>query len=113
MPDRPAAFYRKRYQDRGWRDRNRTKLRRYGIREWEWWYIFFIEQGESCALCGITQEDLHIDHLHGVKAARGLLCQQCNWEVGVVENAAAFNPEKRKTILAYIFNFCAERAWPA
>jgi hypothetical protein len=46
----------------------------------------FIEQGGRCAICGKHQKDLKnklaVDHCHGTKKVRGLLCLNCNTALG-------------------------------
>lgn len=39
------------------------------------------ELGDSCALCGTT-EDLHVDHCHSTGRVRGILCRQHNYGLG-------------------------------
>ncbi len=45
------------------------------------------DQGYSCAICGIKEEDtsrktLFIDHCHDSESVRGLLCHHCNSGLG-------------------------------
>jgi hypothetical protein len=50
-------------------------------------------QGGGCKLCGRTdchwgkgfQDVWHIDHVHGTKIVRGILCARCNMLVGQME----------------------------
>ena len=48
----------------------------------------FTEQRGRCAICWRDNcgEELAIDHDHMTKELRGLLCQQCNTLVGIVES---------------------------
>lgn len=47
-------------------------------------------QGNACATCGRHESDcaksLHIDHDHATGKFRGLLCQQCNVSLGLVDD---------------------------
>lgn len=51
-------------------------------------------QGGVCAICGATEsagvsKSLHVDHCHGSKAIRGLLCTNCNRGLGLFKDDPA------------------------
>ena len=50
----------------------------------------FAQQEGKCAICGIHQDEiktsLHIDHKHGTKEIRGLLCFKCNAALGMMKD---------------------------
>jgi hypothetical protein len=63
-------------------------------------------QGGRCKLCcrtdcrwgrGFTNV-WHIDHVHGTKEVRGILCGRCNTFVGLVERSLTFT----RWVMAYI-----------
>ncbi len=41
-----------------------------------------VEQGETCAICGMHTKKLVTDHNHKTGGVRGLLCDHCNWGLG-------------------------------
>ena len=45
-------------------------------------------QKECCALCNRKEgkKKLHVDHCHTTGTVRGLLCHQCNWYLGTIDN---------------------------
>lgn len=46
-----------------------------------------IKQKYACAVCGdVTSATLHIDHDHGTKRVRGLLCTRCNPLLGYAKD---------------------------
>ena len=65
-----------------------------------------LSQGEACKLCGRTnckwgkgfQNVWHIDHIHGTKVVRGILCAACNMLVGQIEK----NPILSQKIMCYL-----------
>lgn len=42
------------------------------------------EQQGRCYLCN-AEEELQIDHNHSTGVTRKLLCNTCNWRVGMIE----------------------------
>jgi len=55
------------------------------------------KQGGGCAICGRTKvtngrwisthaKDLHVDHDHETGQVRGLLCNQCNVSLGLMDD---------------------------
>jgi len=92
------AYYRERYhrlyKDGSWeRQRNKWIIRNYGITEADYDTRLTIQNGR-CAICGKdnpgktgkTGKRWHIDHDHVTGKVRGLLCRNCNVNVGVIEN---------------------------
>jgi hypothetical protein len=74
------------------KQRARTFLRRYGITE-EQYLVRLAEQNGHCALCSRTPAQerykrLNVDHIHGTKTIRGLLCTPCNHALGVLGDDA-------------------------
>jgi Recombination endonuclease VII len=59
-----------------------------------------IIQGGGCAICDRKpgKRPLHVDHSHETGAVRGLLCHQCNWYLGTIDN----NPAILKKIAVYL-----------
>lgn len=53
---------------------------------WEQWQA----QGKKCAICGTktnnADQDFSSDHNHITGQLRGVLCQKCNTNVGIIEN---------------------------
>ena len=45
----------------------------------------FSEQKGRCAICGIQEEKLHVDHSHKTNKVRSLLCFHCNAGLGHFE----------------------------
>lgn len=62
-------------------------IKKYGL-TLEDYNAVFLKQNGRCALCYRQPGTmpLHVDHNHKTKVIRGLLCHQCNWYLGVVEN---------------------------
>ena len=61
----------------------RFELRsRYGLTEMDYELGVMACKGH-CEICGnIPEERLHVDHIHGTKMVRGLLCANCNHGLG-------------------------------
>src|SRR3990167_4293603 len=74
---------------RAWQDKNRQKLRgyelkrRYNITEEQYQQIIKIQNG-CCAICKNPRK-LIIDHNHITGKVRGLLCYQCNFALGLLQ----------------------------
>ena len=85
--------YRAANPDVMYRSRTRSQLKqRYDITI-EQRDAMLAEQGNRCKLCGRDdchwgkgfQNVWHIDHVHGTKIVRGILCAACNMLVGQIE----------------------------
>lgn len=59
----------------------RRRLRELGITEQEYVELFNKQQGR-CGICKVSHQKLCLDHNHGNKKARGLLCLKCNFLIG-------------------------------
>ena len=58
-----------------------------------------IEQGGLCAICERTPaRRLCIDHCHATQKVRGLLCDNCNIALGLLDD----DPERLRAALAYV-----------
>ena len=59
-------------------------------------------QGGRCAVCAGPPNGpgtrLHVDHCHGSKKIRGLLCAKCNTAIGLIDD----DPERADAIAAYL-----------
>ena len=82
-------YYREYYKKNRERKRKRSQARLYGMTPDDLDAIHELQQGK-CALCGIAAEmatrgQLVVDHCHENGHVRGLLCQPCNTELGVIE----------------------------
>lgn len=60
------------------------------------------KQNGCCAICGQTENVLHVDHCHKTEIVRGLLCLGCNSGLGMfkentvaLQRAIAYLQEKR------------------
>ena len=60
----------------------------------------YINQNGCCGLCGksIPYNKIHTDHNHKTGKVRKLLCNKCNWYVGMVESG----PELVNDTLKYL-----------
>lgn len=66
-------------------------------------------QGGGCKLCGRTdchwgkgfQNVWHIDHVHGTKIVRGILCAACNILVGQIEKNLTLSQEAIKYLESF------------
>lgn len=89
-----GACYQKRYKRENPQKYRDTKLRHmYGI-SLEKFNKLLSEQNGKCAICLAPENKLRsgkvqnfvVDHCHTTLQVRGLLCHDCNKNVGVVEN---------------------------
>jgi hypothetical protein len=91
----PSPESKQKWLDANWYKRpkiNReSRLRRfYGITPEE--YEEMLEQqGGKCAICGVVFGDdkktsPHVDHDHSSRFVRGILCQNCNFAIGLFED---------------------------
>lgn len=65
--------------------------RRYGI-TLEMYEEMLIQQNYQCAICGVDAKDAHlhklfVDHCHATGRVRGLLCNQCNTGIGMLQDS--------------------------
>jgi len=70
--------------------RRYTLKRQYGITIGEYEEML-AQQNNSCALCFRKQgkANFHVDHCHKTGRVRGILCHQCNWYLGTIEEDLA------------------------
>src|SRR5579859_7098514 len=89
-----GARYQKRYKKENPDKYRDTKLKHlYGITKDDFDRML-IEQGNKCAICHVAEnklgnglkQNLVVDHNHTTKQVRGLLCHNCNKNVGAVES---------------------------
>lgn len=69
----------------------------YGV-SLEWYKEMYASQGGLCAICGRFHEELNIDHNHKTNVIRGLLCDKCNWGLGMLDE----NPDYFIKAIEYI-----------
>lgn len=64
--------------------RRRNLWRQYGVTP-EQVDLMFAKQGRVCAICGDEPRNgvPSVDHIHGTKIIRGLLCDRCNAGIGM------------------------------
>lgn len=68
-----------------------------------------VSQDGGCKLCGRTdchwgkgfQNVWHIDHVHGTKIVRGILCAACNMLVGQIEKNLTLSQEAIKYLESF------------
>jgi hypothetical protein len=73
-----------------------NRLRRYRI-TLDQYHAMFEGQDFICAICG-CEKTLVIDHCHGTRRFRGLLCHNCNSGIGKLRES----PELFASALAYL-----------
>lgn len=63
------------------------------------------DQGNGCAICGMTPEDngrrLDVDHCHSTGKVRGLLCHACNLGIGKFRDDPILLISASKYLLEY------------
>ena len=68
--------------------RNQLLMRKYGIDHDD--YLKQLEfQGNKCFICHKSNTPgkyFHVDHCHKTGNIRGVLCHQCNWYLGLIDN---------------------------
>lgn len=88
-----GACYQRRYKQENPDKYRSTKLKHlYGITLQDFSNKLAV-QGNKCAICGIKENKLNngavqnfvVDHCHSTGRVRGLLCHDCNKNVGVME----------------------------
>jgi|ERR1035437_911507 hypothetical protein len=93
-PDKRIAIYLKRKakialdpETQRLKQRARGLKKKYGIAMADYDRMLE-EQGGGCAFCFRKPAEgkyLHVDHCHVTGKVRGLLCHQCNWYLGTIE----------------------------
>ena len=67
-------------------------MKKFGV-TLEWYEAKLAEQDGKCAICGKTPDEngrgLAVDHNHGNKKPRGLLCLSCNPMLGFAQDCIA------------------------
>ena len=105
-----------------WRSRNREHMREYDRKRWkstdrwddhirrkyglspEGYAELLRKQDGKCAICKTSKPGgnrcarFHVDHIHGTKTIRGLLCSRCNRMIGTAED----NPKLLETAISYL-----------
>jgi hypothetical protein len=71
--------------------KNKTLLKTYGI-TLEQYELLLKKQNNRCAICDKPGEEsrhgkLYVDHCHTTKVVRGLLCDQCNFAIGLLKDS--------------------------
>jgi len=88
-PPKPAKPKKSRSYDQRRRD---SLWNRYKMRESDYAKMM-LEHNGFCAICGNPptgkRNKLHIDHKHGSKVVRGLLCSKCNSGLGFFNDSPA------------------------
>lgn len=94
-----------------------ARRRNYGVDQSQYGEMLVAQSG-CCAICCVDFEDFddlprghgsrknvpYVDHCHETGEVRGLLCQQCNFDVGVVEKL------QRQGRLERVLTYIAARA---
>lgn len=66
----------------------RRLKRRYGLTP-EQLIAMKADQNNACAICGVSDQQLHIDHCHESGRVRALLCASCNRGIGQLKDDPA------------------------
>lgn len=69
-------------------EKERSRKARYGLPDGAYEKMF-IEHDGKCAICRGTNvhgRDLSVDHNHKTKTIRGLLCNRCNFGIGLFKD---------------------------
>lgn len=76
----------------------------YGMNFGEYTKLYQAQKGK-CAICGLHESNfkrgLHVDHVHGTKIIRGLLCTRCNPGLGYFKDSQKL----LKKAIAYLEKF--------
>ena len=76
--------------------KHRARLRKYKITD-EYFHGLLTSQGGVCAICGEPNPTC-IDHNHKTGEVRGLLCQDCNFAIGVMRD----DPDRLRSAANYL-----------
>ena len=88
---------------KAWRESNPDKVlnkrykERYGITYTEY-KAMSENQNHKCKICGIEDKKLAVDHNHQTLKIRGLLCNNCNFAIGLLKD----NVETLKSAVNYL-----------
>jgi len=94
---------RSRQATKTWRESNPDKVlnkrykERYGITYTEY-KAMSENQNHKCKICGIEDKKLAVDHNHQTLKIRGLLCNNCNFAIGLLKD----NVETLKSAVNYL-----------
>lgn len=80
----------------------RRNLRRYGLTESDYKRILAKQNG-GCAICsaGPKKRRLSVDHCHNSETVRGLLCDGCNFGIGLFNDS----PDRLRAAAKYLETF--------
>lgn len=105
---------RERQKNRRYDDERKNKItdwarkRQYGLTP-EGFAMLLVIQDGKCAVClvpftleGKKRRFLHVDHCHGSKQVRGLLCAHCNVAEGYIRKLGITPREYAKRLQAYL-----------
>jgi len=68
------------------KDKWKRIKQRYGLSK-EDYFKLLDKQNGVCAICKVKKEGtLHIDHNHKTGVVRGLLCSNCNMDLGIMKD---------------------------
>lgn len=89
----PEFMERRRSQQLHWRGTAQRKAhlreynlkRKYGLTQADYDALLAV-QGGQCAICERSSDRLQVDHCHARNLVRGLLCQNCNKVLGLVDD---------------------------
>ena len=91
-----ANDYNHRHPDKYDARKHRARIKKYGITE-EYFQSLLDFQNGVCAICGEPNPTC-IDHNHETGEVRGLLCQDCNFAIGVMRD----NPARFRNAATYL-----------
>jgi hypothetical protein len=75
-------------------------MRRYGISD-EAVREMTARQNNACAICGVTNVLLHVDHCHSDNKVRGMLCAACNHGLGLFHDDLVLLKKAREYLLMW------------
>lgn len=61
------------------------------------------EQHGQCAICSTPLDvgEFRVDHCHRTNQVRGLLCNDCNWAIGFLQD----DPQRMRAAASYVERF--------